>query len=174
LSAVTGLVSPDKDARLADPQVSVDRITRTAFVATNPVVVHDSCRLQVIVRVQAVDWLSGPCSVNIPTVKLNLVTSPPGECDQHSVYPPNDVPAVGMPKPYTLWDPAFITCVAEKPVMLAKDGDNPHESVDAINLTWFEDANPTPLSCKLHDAVSVHCVAPVKGPEIWNEPTSNK
>jgi hypothetical protein len=79
LCVVTGLVNPDKEARTFDPQVSVDRITRTAFVFAKPFVVQDSCKAQLTVRVQAVAWLSGPCKVNIPIVKLNLVTSAPGE-----------------------------------------------------------------------------------------------
>jgi hypothetical protein len=76
---VTGFVSPEKDANAFDPHVAVDRTTRTAFVDANPVVVHDSCRSQLIVRVQSVAWLSGPCNMNIPTAKLYFVTSPPGE-----------------------------------------------------------------------------------------------
>jgi hypothetical protein len=69
-----------------------------------------------------------------------------------------------MPKPYTSYCPEFMTCVAEKPVMLANGAslpESPQESDDAINLTWFEDASPTPVSCRRHEAVSVHCVAPV-------------
>jgi hypothetical protein len=82
-----------------------------------------------------------------------------------------------VPKPYTLWFPAFVTCVAEKPVMLANGASataSPHESVEAIKRTWFEAANPIPLICRRHGAVSVHCVAPVNGPEIWKDPTSNR
>jgi hypothetical protein len=30
--------------------------------------------------------------------------------------------------------------------MLASDADEPHESDDAINLTWLVDAKPTPES----------------------------
>jgi hypothetical protein len=60
-------------------------MTRTAFVAADPLVVHVSCRLQLAVSVQSVAWLSSPCKMNIPIVKLNFVTSPPGECDQHNV-----------------------------------------------------------------------------------------
>jgi hypothetical protein len=39
------------------------------------------------------------------------------------------------------------TCVAEKPVMLANGAsvaESPQESDDAIILTWFVDAKPTP------------------------------
>jgi hypothetical protein len=76
---VTGLVSPEKDAKTFAPHESVDNITRTAFVAADPLVVHESCRSQLAVSVQSVAWLSGPCRMNIPTAKLNFVTSPPGE-----------------------------------------------------------------------------------------------
>ena len=74
-----GFVSPEKDAKVSDPQESVDEITRTPFVAADPLVVQDSCRLQLVVKVQSVAWLSGPWRMNIPTVKLYFVTSPPGE-----------------------------------------------------------------------------------------------
>jgi hypothetical protein len=77
-SVTFGFVSPEKDAKTSDPHESVDRITLAAFVATDPLVVHDNCRSQLAVSVQSVAWLSGPCNVNIPTVKLNFVTSPPG------------------------------------------------------------------------------------------------
>jgi hypothetical protein len=52
--AVTGLVNPDRDANTFDPHESVDKCTRTAFVAANPVVVHDNCRSQLMVNVQSV------------------------------------------------------------------------------------------------------------------------
>jgi hypothetical protein len=78
-SVTFGLVSPDKDANTNDPHVAVDGTTRTAFVAADPLVVHDSCRVQLVVSVQSVAWLSGPWRMNIPTVKLYFVTSPPGE-----------------------------------------------------------------------------------------------
>jgi hypothetical protein len=39
---VPGFVSPERDASTFVPHASVDRITRTAFVAAVPVVVHDS------------------------------------------------------------------------------------------------------------------------------------
>jgi hypothetical protein len=97
--ATFGFVNPEKDARASSPHVSVDRITRTAFVAAKPVVVHVNCRSQLIVSVQSVAWLSGPCKMNIPTAKLYFVTSAPGECEQHKVYPPNGVPAVAVPSP---------------------------------------------------------------------------
>jgi hypothetical protein len=77
--ATFGFVNPEKDARASSPHVSVDRITRTAFVAAVPFVVHDNCRSQLAVSVQSVAWLSGPCNVNIPTTKLYFVTSPLGE-----------------------------------------------------------------------------------------------
>jgi hypothetical protein len=83
--ATFGFVSPEKDARLFDPHAFVEWTTRTAFVEADPVVVHASCRLQLAVNVHAVAWASGPCNRNIPTVKLNFVISPPGECDQHIV-----------------------------------------------------------------------------------------
>ena len=74
-----GFVSPEKDAKVSDPQESVDEITRTAFVVADPLVVQESCRSQLVVNVQSVAWLSGPWRINIPTVKLYFVTSPPGE-----------------------------------------------------------------------------------------------
>jgi hypothetical protein len=76
---VAGFVSPERDAKTFVPQASVDAITRTAFVDPDPVVVHDSCRLQLAVNVHSTFWLSEPCRMNIPTAKLNFVTSPPGE-----------------------------------------------------------------------------------------------
>jgi hypothetical protein len=76
---VFGFVSPVRAATTFAPHESVDRITRTAFVAADPLVVHESCRSQLIVNVQSVAWLSGPCRMNIPTAKLNFVTSAPGE-----------------------------------------------------------------------------------------------
>jgi hypothetical protein len=78
-SVTFGFVSPEKDAKTSDPHDAVDKITRTAFVAADPLVVHDNCRSQLAVSVQSVAWLSGPCNVNMPTVKLNFATSPPGE-----------------------------------------------------------------------------------------------
>ena len=80
-----GFVSPEKDAKVSDPHESVDEITRTPFVAADPLVVQESCRSQLVVNVQSVAWLSGPWRMNIPAAKLNFVTSPPGEWDQHSV-----------------------------------------------------------------------------------------
>jgi hypothetical protein len=82
---VAGFVNPERDAKTSDPQTAVDKITRTAFVAAVPLVVQESCRSQLIVSVQSVAWLSGPCSVNLPTSKLYLVMSPFGMCDQQSV-----------------------------------------------------------------------------------------
>jgi hypothetical protein len=80
LNSVTfGFVSPEKDAKTFNPHESVDKINRTAFVAADPLVVHDRTKAQLAVSVQSVVWLSGPCRMNIPTEKLNLVTSPPGE-----------------------------------------------------------------------------------------------
>jgi hypothetical protein len=55
-----GFVSPEKDARTSSPHVFDDKITRTAFVAANPVVVHVNCRSQLAVSVQSVVWSSGP------------------------------------------------------------------------------------------------------------------
>jgi hypothetical protein len=63
------------------------------------------------------------------------------------------------------------TCVAEKPVILANDAEEPQEADDAISLTWFVDARPTPEICSEHPAVSVHCVVPVSAPFIVNAPT---
>jgi hypothetical protein len=84
-SVTFGFVSPEKDARTFVPHVSVESISRTALVEADPPVDHASCRLQLVVKVQSVVWLSGPCSVNIPTVKLNFGTSAPGEWLQQSV-----------------------------------------------------------------------------------------
>jgi hypothetical protein len=72
----TGFVKPEKDARTAVPQVSLAGDNRTAFVATDPLVVHVSCKAQLAVSVHCVVWASGPCSVNIPTLKRNCVASP--------------------------------------------------------------------------------------------------
>jgi hypothetical protein len=74
-----GFVSPVRAATTSDPHEFDDKITRTAFVAADSVVVHVSTKLQLIVSVQSVVWSSGPCKMNIPTVKLYFVTSPPGE-----------------------------------------------------------------------------------------------
>jgi hypothetical protein len=52
--ATFGFVKPENDANAFDPHESVDKCTRTAFVAANPVVVHDNCRSQLIVNVQSV------------------------------------------------------------------------------------------------------------------------
>jgi hypothetical protein len=50
-----GFVSPVSAATtVVFPHVAVDRITRTAFVAADPLVVHDSCRSQLTVSVQSV------------------------------------------------------------------------------------------------------------------------
>jgi hypothetical protein len=49
-----GFVKPEKDANASDPHESVDKCSRTAFVAADPVVVHESCRSQLIVSVQSV------------------------------------------------------------------------------------------------------------------------
>jgi hypothetical protein len=84
-AVTTGFVSPEKDAKESDPHDDVDKTTLTAFVDADPLVVHESCRSHFAVSVQSVAWLSGPCRMNMPTVKLYLVTSPPGECDQHKV-----------------------------------------------------------------------------------------
>jgi hypothetical protein len=40
--ATFGFVNPDSEANTFDPHESVDRITRTAFVAADPLVVHES------------------------------------------------------------------------------------------------------------------------------------
>jgi hypothetical protein len=86
--------------------------------------------------------------VNIPTVKLYFCTSALGECDQHNVYPPYGVPAVAVPSPYFRYVVGLaITCVAEKPMMLAdgaSDAASPHVSDDAINRTSLLAASPMP------------------------------
>jgi hypothetical protein len=82
---VLGFVNPDRDASTFDPHESVERITRTDFVAADRVVVQDWCISMIIVCVLSVAWASGPSSVNIPTAKLYFVTSAPGSCDQHKV-----------------------------------------------------------------------------------------
>jgi hypothetical protein len=77
---VFGFASPDKDANTLSPhELESDRVTRTAFVAADPVVDHVNCRAQLTVSVQALFCASGPSSVNIPTVKLYFWTSVPGE-----------------------------------------------------------------------------------------------
>ena len=66
---------------------------------------------------------------------------------------------------------AVFTCVAEKPVMLAKDADVPHESADEIKRTSFVAAKFTPEICKMQAVASVHSVVPVNAPFIVNAPT---
>ena len=78
-----GFCNPDRDANTFAPHEFDDKITRTAFVALDPVVVHDSCRLQLTVSVQALSWLSGPCKVNIPILKLNFCGTACGLWPQH-------------------------------------------------------------------------------------------
>jgi hypothetical protein len=51
---VAGFVSPERDANTSVPHDAVDRITRAAFVDAVPLVVQDSCKSQLIVRVQSV------------------------------------------------------------------------------------------------------------------------
>jgi hypothetical protein len=80
-----GFASPVRAASLSSPQESEERITRTSFVAADPLVVQDSCKSQLIVSVQALSWAFGPWRMNIPTSKLYFCTSVPGEWDQHSV-----------------------------------------------------------------------------------------
>jgi hypothetical protein len=174
LVATFGFVNPEKDANTSDPHVSDERINRTAFVDACPVVVHASCRSQLIVNVQSVVWAFGPCSVNIPTVNVYFATSAPGECDQHIVYPPNGVPAVAVPSPYTRYGVDAVACVAEKPVMLANGASatgSPHVSDDAMSLILLLAASPTPPICSVHPAVRVHCVVPTNAPFIVNIPT---
>jgi hypothetical protein len=55
--------------------------------------------------------------------------------------------------------------------MLANDADVPHESDDAIMRIWLEIAKPSPVSCREHGEVNVHCVMLVRGPFIVNAPT---
>jgi hypothetical protein len=55
-SVVDGLVNPERDANTLVPQTAVDKIIRTAFVAADPVVVHDSCRSQLAVNVHSSTW----------------------------------------------------------------------------------------------------------------------
>ena len=52
--ATFGFVNPENEANAFDPHESVDKCSRTAFVAANPFVVHESCRLQPTVSVQSV------------------------------------------------------------------------------------------------------------------------
>jgi hypothetical protein len=59
-SVTFGFVRPEKDAKTSDPHESDDKITRTAFVAADSVVVHVSTKSQLAVSVQAVVWSSGP------------------------------------------------------------------------------------------------------------------
>jgi hypothetical protein len=51
---VFGIVSPVSAATTSCPHESEDKITRTAFVALDPLVVHASCRSQLTVSVQCV------------------------------------------------------------------------------------------------------------------------
>jgi hypothetical protein len=46
--------------------------------------------------------------------------------------------------------------------------------VDCKIRITFDDARPTPVNCSEHVSVRVHAVASTYGPEIWNEPKSNK
>jgi hypothetical protein len=66
------------------------------------------------------------------------------------------------------------TCVAENPVILANDAEDPQFTDDAIKRTLLLARRPIPESCKEQDVVSVHSVAPTRGPEIWKEPRSKK
>jgi hypothetical protein len=47
----------------------------------------------------------------------------------------------------------------------------PQESLDAKIRTTFVAAKPTPVNCSEQASDSVHDVAPVSGPETWNDPT---
>jgi hypothetical protein len=79
-----------------------------------------------------------------------------------------------VPSPYTRYGVDAVTCVAEKPVMLASGAsvaESPHESEDDISRTWFVAARFTPDICNVHPVVKVHCVVPVNGPFIVNAPT---
>jgi hypothetical protein len=79
-----------------------------------------------------------------------------------------------VPSPYTRYGEDAVTCVAEKPVMLASGAsvaESPHESDDAINLTWFVAARFTPDIWNVHPVVNVHCVVPVCAPFIVKAPT---
>jgi hypothetical protein len=51
---VAGFVNPVIACNTFNPHEALDRITRTAFVDADPVVVHESCRSQLIVSVQSV------------------------------------------------------------------------------------------------------------------------
>jgi hypothetical protein len=53
---VVGFVSPVRSATTFVPQAALDKIMRNAFVAADPVVVHDSCRSQLAVNVHARTW----------------------------------------------------------------------------------------------------------------------
>jgi hypothetical protein len=87
------------------------------------------------------------------------------------VYPPPGVPPVATPIPYSRYGDEAVTCVADKPVMLANDADVPQESDDAINRTSFVDAKPAPDMSRVQSTVRMHCVAPVSAPFIVNAPT---
>jgi hypothetical protein len=49
--------------------------------------------------------------------------------------------------------------------------ENPQDAVEAISRTVFVAARFAPEICKVHPAVSVHCVNPVSAPFIVNAPT---
>jgi hypothetical protein len=53
---VAGFVKPVRAANALVPQAADERITRTAFVDADPVVVHDSCRSQLAVNVHSSAW----------------------------------------------------------------------------------------------------------------------
>jgi hypothetical protein len=79
-----------------------------------------------------------------------------------------------VPRPYTRYGEEAVTCVAENPVILANGAsapESPHESDEAMSLTWFVAARFTPDIWKAHPVVRVHCVVPVSAPFIVNAPT---
>jgi hypothetical protein len=47
----------------------------------------------------------------------------------------------------------------------------PHDNADSKMRITFDDAKPTPESCKVHVSVNEHSVAPVNAPFIVNAPT---
>jgi hypothetical protein len=81
----TGLVYPEMDASTFNPQEAADAITRTSFVDADPVVDHVRVGPQLTDMKHVISWASGPCSVNIPTVKEYFDTSATGTWPQQSV-----------------------------------------------------------------------------------------
>jgi hypothetical protein len=51
---------------------------------------------------------------------------------------------------------------------------DPQKFDESRMRTTFVAASPTPVSCSEHVSVNVQSVAPVYGPEIWNDPMLNE